>query len=183
MCKLYIVMCKKRSGVLQKPNCYSNSWSRSRKKSSYTSLNIGQKIKLQDRMATRKIIFKKIQNLATSWHESDILQTFNQVMNSQRQSLDPMSDSHIVLIPKKMGATEVKDFRPISLINLIQKCFSKLLANQLQHLIAKLIALAQTWFLKDRNINKGKLVPCHLKTLNLAKCHFKTLTPSNATLK
>jgi GAG-pre-integrase domain len=30
---------------------------------------------------------------------------------------------------------------------------------------------------------KGKLVSCHLKTLNLAKCHFKTLTPSNATLK
>jgi hypothetical protein len=32
-------------------------------------------------------------------------------------------------------------------------------------------------------LNKGKLVACHLKTLNLAKYHFKTLTPSNATLK
>jgi hypothetical protein len=37
--------------------------------------------------------------------------------------------------------------------------------------------------MEEEEKKKGKLVSCHLKTLNLVKCHFKTLTLSNATLK
>jgi predicted site-specific integrase-resolvase len=69
--------------------------------------------------------------------------------------MEPLNDSHITLIPRKQGATEVKDFRPISLLNFMQKIFSKLLANRLQPIIHQLITSTQTGFMKRRNINEG----------------------------
>jgi hypothetical protein len=38
----------------------------------------------------------------------------------------------ITLVPKKMDAAEVGDFRPISLVHSFSKLFSKILANQLR---------------------------------------------------
>ena len=43
----------------------------------------------------------------------------------------PLNGSYTVLIPKKQNSNEVKDFRPISLINGIQRIFSKILSNRL----------------------------------------------------
>jgi hypothetical protein len=65
---------------------------------------------------------------------SDIITTFNHVITTPGQTLHPLNDSYIVLIPKKT-LTEVKDYKPISLLNSIQKCFSKLLTNQMQTII------------------------------------------------
>jgi hypothetical protein len=74
---------------------------------------------------------------------SDMLQTFNNVLTSPDQDMDPLNDSYIVLIPKKEGAIEIQDFRSISLLNSMQKCFSKLLANRLQNKMQHLILTAQ----------------------------------------
>jgi Reverse transcriptase (RNA-dependent DNA polymerase) len=94
----------------------------------------------------------------------DILLTFNHVLSTPGQTLKPLNDSYIVLIPKKNGATEVGDFRPISLINSMQKCFSKILTNRLQTVIDQLVSTEQTGFLRNRHINKGFLYAQELIT-------------------
>lgn len=57
--------------------------------------------------------------------------------------------SFICLIPKKKGAAHANDFRPISLINSIQKIISKVLSNRLG-VMHETISTSQSAFLKDR---------------------------------
>ncbi len=55
--------------------------------------------------------------------------------------------SHICLVPKK-GAKTTNDFRPICLINSVEKIISKILANRLEKVMDKIISPSQTAFLK-----------------------------------
>ncbi len=63
-----------------------------------------------------------------------------------------MDFSYLCLIPKKEGAKAVRDFRPISLINGVQKIMSKVLANRLNDLIKDVISSSQAAFIKGRSI-------------------------------
>lgn len=54
----------------------------------------------------------------------------------------------IALIPKKKGAKELKEFRPISLIDSMYKIFSKVLTERLKKVIAKLVDSQQLALLK-----------------------------------
>lgn len=47
----------------------------------------------------------------------------------------------IALIPKKVGAKELKDFSPIRLTRCIYKVISKLLTERLKRVISKLVNL------------------------------------------
>lgn len=86
----------------------------------------------------------------------DLQATFQHV-TSTCASLHPLNNSYVVLIPKKEHATEPKDFRPISVVNAIQKIFSKILATRLQLILGTLIDESQTGFLKGRHITEGFL--------------------------
>ena len=48
--------------------------------------------------------------------------------------------SFLALIPKKVDAVEIKDFRPISLVGGIYKIISKVLANRLRRVAHGLIS-------------------------------------------
>jgi len=58
----------------------------------------------------------------------------------------------IALIPKKTGAEELKDFRPISLIGGVYKIISKLITERLKTVMGKLVYEHQMAFLKGRQI-------------------------------
>uniref|UniRef100_A0A0V0GMI2 Putative ovule protein n=1 Tax=Solanum chacoense TaxID=4108 RepID=A0A0V0GMI2_SOLCH len=64
----------------------------------------------------------------------------------------------IVLIPKKDGAEELKDFRPISLIGGVYKIISKLITERLKSVVGKLIDEHQMAFLKGRQIMDASLL-------------------------
>ncbi|WMV57474.1 hypothetical protein MTR67_050859 [Solanum verrucosum] len=64
----------------------------------------------------------------------------------------------IALIPKKVGATELKDFRPISLIGSIYKIISKVLTERLKKVMPKLVDEQQMAFIKGRQIMDAILV-------------------------
>ncbi len=64
----------------------------------------------------------------------------------------PVDYSYICLIPKKEGAVAANDFRPISLINGVQKIISKVLANRLERVMDEIISPGQAAFLKNRSI-------------------------------
>lgn len=66
--------------------------------------------------------------------------------------MGPMDYSYICLIPKKERAKSAGDFRPISLINSVQKIISKVLANRLEGVMKDIISPTQSAFLKGRVI-------------------------------
>ena len=66
--------------------------------------------------------------------------------------LQSINGSYITLIPKCDGATEVSEFRPISLLNTSMKIITKLLANRLQLVIQTLIHKNQYGFIQTRMV-------------------------------
>lgn len=64
----------------------------------------------------------------------------------------------IVLIPKVIGASQWKDFRPISLCNVTSKIISKILANRLNDILPSIISHWQTGFVPERSIADNLLL-------------------------
>ncbi|KAL5569664.1 hypothetical protein UlMin_026239 [Ulmus minor] len=57
-----------------------------------------------------------------------------------------MNHTFLCLIPKKLDAQKVKDFRPISLVSGLYKILAKLLSNRLKEVLEEIISLAQGAF-------------------------------------
>lgn len=68
----------------------------------------------------------------------------------------------LALIPKKKGAKEMKDFRPISCCNVIYKVISKIIANRLKGVLPKFISGNQSAFVKDRLLIENVLLATEL---------------------
>lgn len=64
--------------------------------------------------------------------------------------LGGMNSSFITLIPKVDMPSQVKDFRPISLINCSLKVLSKLLTNRQAVVMDKIITPNQSGFMEGR---------------------------------
>ena len=69
-----------------------------------------------------------------------------------------LNASFLALIPKKVDAVEIKDFRPISLVGGIYKIIFKVLANRLRRVAHGLISNSQNAFVKDRQILDSFLI-------------------------
>ena len=66
----------------------------------------------------------------------------------------------LVLIPKKGGVEELKDFRPISLVESLYKLLAKVLANRLKEVVGKVISSSQNAFVQRRQIFYSVLIYC-----------------------
>ena len=64
----------------------------------------------------------------------------------------------IVMVPKKSGAENFKDFRPISLVGSLYKLLAKVLANRLKRVIGKLVNKVQNAFVEGRQILDASLI-------------------------
>jgi hypothetical protein len=69
-----------------------------------------------------------------------------------------LNSTLISLIPKVPGASELKDFRPISLVSGIYKIISKVLANRLRLVMHSIISIPQNAFVKGRQILDSVLI-------------------------
>ncbi|KAL4561403.1 hypothetical protein LXL04_033569 [Taraxacum kok-saghyz] len=66
-----------------------------------------------------------------------------------------VNSAFIALIPKKLNPIGVGDFRPISLVGIIQKVISKTMANRLKKVLHHQISPEQSAFVNDRQILDG----------------------------
>jgi len=85
--------------------------------------------------------------------KEDILLALNSLYTMNAQGLQLLSTANIVLLPKKGDATEITDYRPISLIHSVTKIVTKLLANRLAPRLGAMISNCQSTFIKKRSIH------------------------------
>ncbi|WJZ80362.1 hypothetical protein VitviT2T_000290 [Vitis vinifera] len=69
-----------------------------------------------------------------------------------------LNATFLVLIPKKVGAEDLGDFRPISLVGSLYKWLAKVLANRLKKVVGKVISKAQGAFVEGRQILDAVLI-------------------------
>ena len=63
-----------------------------------------------------------------------------------------------MLVPKKVGAEDLKDYRSISLMGGLYKCIAKVLSNRLKRVMGKLVNVAQNAFVEGRQILDASLI-------------------------
>jgi hypothetical protein len=94
--------------------------------------------------------------------------------------LPQMNHTFITLIPKRIGACNFNQFRPISLCNFYYKIISKILVNRLRPLLPIIIEPTQTAFVPSRWITENvvlaqEIVHCFSQSKRKKrKCWFQT---------
>jgi hypothetical protein len=75
-----------------------------------------------------------------------------------RLDLERLNYGVITLVPKSTDANEVKQFRPICLLNVSFKIFTRLLYRRISRFATTLISPHQTAFIKGRYIVDGAVM-------------------------
>ena len=87
----------------------------------------------------------------------EVMQVFEE-FHVQNNVFHSHNATFLVLIPKKEGASDVQDFRPISLLGSLYKIIAKVLANKLKRVMGKLVSYSQNAFVEGRQILDAVLV-------------------------
>ena len=69
-----------------------------------------------------------------------------------------LNSTFLVMVPKKEGAEDFKDFRPISLVGSLYKLIAKVLANRLKKVMGRMVNKAHNTFVEDRQILDTSLI-------------------------
>jgi hypothetical protein len=102
--------------------------------------------------------------------KGDILMALDAIQRGHVFKFRLLNTAFITLLPKKMDAVEVKDFRLISLIHSFAKLVTKLMANRLDPLLPSLISTSQSAFVRGRNIHDNFILVQHMvKSLHKKK--------------
>ncbi|XP_073355470.1 uncharacterized protein [Aegilops tauschii subsp. strangulata] len=89
--------------------------------------------------------------------KGDLLPSFNDLFAGQLH-LFQLNFGTITLLPKKTEAVRIEQFRPICLLNVSFKIFTKVGTNRLSQIAHVVVHPTQTAFMPDRNILEGVVV-------------------------
>ncbi|RVW81743.1 Transposon TX1 uncharacterized 149 kDa protein [Vitis vinifera] len=89
--------------------------------------------------------------------KEEILEMFKE-FHEHNSFVRSLNNTFLVLIPKKSGAEDLGDFRPISLLGGLYKLLAKVLANRLKKVIGKVVSIAQNAFVMGRQILDASLI-------------------------
>ena len=147
---------------------------------SFTAMEVEQALKQMKPMTALgpdgmpPILYKSYWNTVGS----DVIDASLSVLNS---GIMPPNLNHtfITLIPKTKSPTNLKDYCPISLCNVIYKIISKTIANRLKKFLPKLVSETQSAFMSDHLISDNIIVAFetlhHLKNKRKGKTGFMAL--------
>ncbi|GKV12188.1 hypothetical protein SLEP1_g23370 [Rubroshorea leprosula] len=93
------------------------------------------------------------------WHsiKEDFVSFFKEFHQNGRL-VGGLNSSFLTLIPKKLSPTELKDYRPISLIGCVYKLLAKVISHKLKTVMPKIISDTQSAFLGGRQLVDSILV-------------------------
>ena len=94
-----------------------------------------------------------------SWYfvKEEIMEMFHEFF-VKGTFIRSINTTFLVLIPKKGGAEDLKDFRPISLLGSLYKILAKVLANRPKKVVAKVVSDTQNAFVEGRQITNSSLI-------------------------
>jgi mannosylglycoprotein endo-beta-mannosidase len=77
------------------------------------------------------------------WHiiKADVMEAFNSLSRLDNRGFGAVNQAFVTLLPKKDGAEEVRDFRPISLIHGVAKLVAKVLANRVAPVLPQMVGM------------------------------------------
>ncbi|RVW17454.1 Transposon TX1 uncharacterized 149 kDa protein [Vitis vinifera] len=87
----------------------------------------------------------------------DVMSFFREFYENDK-FVKSLNATFMVLIPKKYGAEDLGDFRPISLVGSLYKWLAKVLANRLKKVVGKVVSKAQGAFVEGRQILDAVLI-------------------------
>jgi hypothetical protein len=92
--------------------------------------------------------------LQSSWGiiRADLMAAFDAFWRMDMRNFHSINDALLVLLPKSSEVAGLKNYRPISLIHLLGKLFSKVLATRLTPKLSSLVHPAQSAFIKGHCI-------------------------------
>jgi mannosylglycoprotein endo-beta-mannosidase len=71
----------------------------------------------------------------------DVMEAFNSLSRLDNRGFGAVNQAFVTLLPKKDGAEEVRDFRPISLIHGVAKLVAKVLANRVAPVLPQMVGM------------------------------------------
>jgi hypothetical protein len=89
--------------------------------------------------------------------KTDLMALFNQ-LHTRELPLFKLNFGIITLLPKKENAVQIQQYRPICLLNVSFKVFTKVATNRITKLAEKIIKPTQTAFMPGRHILEGVVV-------------------------
>ena len=89
--------------------------------------------------------------------KEEILDMFKEFYE-QNVFLKSLNNTFLVLLPKKGGAEDLGDFRPISLLGGLYKLLAKVMANRLKKVIGRVVSPDKNAFVKGRQILDVSLI-------------------------
>jgi hypothetical protein len=100
----------------------------------------------------------------------DLMAAFDVFWHIDTRNFHVINEALIVLLPRSAEAVAIKDFRPISLMHVLSKLFSKMLANRQALRLGEMIHVSQSAFMKGRFIQDNfKVVQGTAKLLHARK--------------
>jgi mannosylglycoprotein endo-beta-mannosidase len=87
----------------------------------------------------------------------DVMRVIYLFSNLHAHNFRWLNSANIALLPKKDGAEELTDFRPISLIHGVAKIIAKMMSLRLSPFMDTLISKSQSAFIKTRSIHDNFL--------------------------
>jgi len=84
--------------------------------------------------------------------KEDIMAAVSALWSRKFMNFESLNSAYITLLPKKVGADQPKDFRPISLVHSFAKLITKMLANRLADHLQQMVSPNQSAFIKGRFI-------------------------------
>jgi hypothetical protein len=101
--------------------------------------------------------------LQTAWpvFRHDVMCAFDAFWSRDTRDFYKINEASMTLIPKTSEAKSIKDYRPISLIYVVSKLFSKMLVNRLSQKLHDLVHISQSafihgWFIQVNFIGWSK---------------------------
>ena len=84
----------------------------------------------------------------------DIMRMFDE-FHDHKLEMERLNYGTITLIPKIKDANQIQQYRPICLLNVVYKIFTKALMLRMEKSMSKIISKSQNAFIKGRNIMDG----------------------------